>query len=105
VTAAEESVKPRRISGSWVILVRGRPVLYVSAAGRQLLTFPSMISAEHAELVSAFRALHGLPRLGRRLLVVEKIDGIPVEESPHYELIRSCGFARDYRGLISAAAS
>lgn len=101
-SGAGESVRPRRVSGAWIVLVDGRPVLHVGPGARQLLTFPAMCT-ERGELRVAFRALHRLPRGRRRgLLVVQKVDGCSAAESPHYPLLRECGFAEDYRGLTAA---
>ena len=60
-----------------------------------------MMTKDGNELELAFGALHKLPRDGRRrLLTIEKIDGIPVHESIYYELLKQCGFISDYRGLV-----
>ena len=101
-TGGPDETRPRRVPGAWVILVEGNPVLYVGATGRQVQTFPDLSSEERGELQAALRALHRLPRVGRRgLLTIEKVDGIPVRESCHYQLIRSCGFEQDYRGMTA----
>ena len=97
-------LQPRRIPGAWVMLVDGKAVLYVSANARQLITFPAMVSPERGELVAAFLALNRLPRLGRRsAVVIEKIDGVPVYDSPHYQTLKECGFESDYKGLTPAS--
>lgn len=102
-TAAPEGA-PRRVPGAWVVLAGGRPALYVPPGGRRLLTFPDPAAGEE-ELAEAFRALGRLPRGGRRrLLTVETIDGIPVRESPHLDLMRRCGFQADYRGMVLGQA-
>ena len=36
----------------------------------------------------------------RRTLVVQRIDGAPVSESPFAETLESCGFVSDYRGMM-----
>ena len=52
----------------------------------------------------AFGALHQLPKLTRRgTLIIEKIDGKPVADCEYHELILSCGFVRDYRGVAAEA--
>ena len=82
--------------------MEGKAVLYLGPGGRQVLTFPDMASEERGELAAALRSLHQLPRGGRRgLLTIHKVDGVPVGESPHYPLIRACGFERDYRGVTA----
>ncbi len=93
--------KPRRVSGAWLLLARGRPVLYVGRRGSALITFPATIRDEDGALPAAIEALRHLPRVGSRsLLVIEKIDGRPVAESPLVEQFRQAGFATDYRGLV-----
>src|SRR5262249_47980002 len=76
--------RPRPVSGAWVVLVAGTPVLYASAHARQLLTFADPTANASALLPIAFRALHLLPRGSRpRLLTIEQIDDVPVRESVH----------------------
>ncbi len=99
-TGASDDSRLRRVPKTWVILVEGKPALYVGANGRQLWTFPNMVDASRGGLTAAFHALHRLPgATGRGVLVVEKIDGLPAIESPHYAAMKSCGFCSDYRGL------
>jgi len=104
-TGAGEATRARRVAGAWVILVQGRPLLYLGPGGRQLLTFPgSLRDAQELEL--ALQALPHLPRgTRRRTLVIEKIDGVPARESVHSERMRRCGFESDYRGLAAGLAS
>jgi ATP-dependent Lhr-like helicase len=91
----------RRVEGSWVVLARGRPVLYVGARGSQLVTFPETVRDEEGALEAAIDALRRLPKgATRRLLVIETIDGENVSESPHLSAFRQSGFANDYRGLV-----
>ena len=92
--------RPRRVAGAWVILVAGVPVLYASANARQLLTFA--IPDAGRTLPVAFRALHRLPRGPRpRLVTIERIDDVPVRESPHRAALEAAGFVGDYRGLTA----
>ena len=94
-----DEARPRRIPGAWVILLAGRPVLYVGPRARSLTTFPGSVHDE-PELALALQALARLPRTGDRgYRVIERIDGRPVRESPLYPLLRDCGFESDYRGL------
>ncbi|MCB1803541.1 MAG: hypothetical protein KDI82_17770, partial [Gammaproteobacteria bacterium] len=81
----------------------GRPVLYLGPNGRHLVSFPEHL-AEVRIAEAAFTALHALPRqTRRRTLVIEKIDGRAVRESPWHELMLRCGFVADYRGLAAEA--
>jgi len=100
-TGAPEQQKPRRVPGAWVMLARGRPVLYVAPRGRRILSFPATIRHEEGALSAALATLRHLPKTGRRsLLVIEKIDGVAADESPLLENFRDAGYALDYRGLI-----
>jgi ATP-dependent Lhr-like helicase len=41
--------RPRRMPGAWVVLVRGKLVLFVAAKSRHLLTFPGLLSEDRSE--------------------------------------------------------
>ena len=100
---AGDQGRPRRVAGSWVILVKGILVLYVAPGGRQILTFPGDGGHSEAALRDAFEALSALPKVGRRrLLVVEKVDNVPVHTSSHLPLLTESGFVKDYRGMTPA---
>jgi ATP-dependent Lhr-like helicase len=100
-TAQPEQGKPRRVPGAWVMLARGRPVLYVASRGRRVLSFPATIRDEDGALEAALAALRRIPKSGRRgLLVIEKIDGIAAAESSLLAEFRAAGYQLDYRGLI-----
>jgi ATP-dependent Lhr-like helicase len=93
--------RPRRIPGAAVVLVRGRPALYLGPRGRHLVTFPDTLRREPGSLDVAVEALHRLPRgLQRGRVIVERIDGQPAKESAHYERLRASGMHADYRGLV-----
>jgi len=91
---------PKRVTGAFVILVAGKPVLYVPASGRQLLTFPSSITDDGDELAPAMPALHRLPGGGRKRLMLQQIDGVPALQSPLRELLLGSGFVSDYDALV-----
>ncbi len=96
--AAGERSRPRRIAGAWVVMRADLPVLWVGPGARHLVTFAD--AAARDALEDALGALESLPRAGRRrLLVVEKIDGVPVLESPLRPLLARRGFVADYRGM------
>ena len=102
-TGAGEARRPKRAAGAWVVLLYGRAVLYVAPGLRQAFTFPSSAHDSEQVLAAAFRSLHRLPRgRTRGRFRLEKIDGVPVARSPHYQLIQACGFERDHRGLTAA---
>lgn len=85
-------------------MVDGWPRLYVGPGGRQLIDFPDAARDDRGALQAAVQALHDLPRAGRqRLLVVERVDGVPVQESPLASALRAAGFVSDYRGMTAVS--
>lgn len=101
VQQAHPEARPRRVPGTWVILVEGWPVFWLGPRGRRLWSFPDPAAADPgAALAAACRALGRLPRTTRgRGLVIESIDGEPAHASPLAPLLRACGFESDYKGL------
>jgi ATP-dependent Lhr-like helicase len=92
---------PRRTAGAWLLLLRGRPVLYCGKRLRQVSTFPETLRDEAGALAAAVAALRQLPRGNDRALpVIEKIDGIAVAESERLPAFRAAGWVLDYRGLV-----
>ncbi len=91
---------PKRINGAYLILVAGKPVLYLGSVGRQLTRFPSSISEEGGELPLALAALHRIPQRGRKRLAIQQIDGLPALESPLREALLRAGFEADYDALV-----
>ncbi len=99
--ANPDNARPRRVGGAWVLLARGRPVLYVGSRGHALISFPETIRDEPGSLEAAIEMLRHLPAgSARGLLVIRKIDGVEVTKSAMLEPFLSAGFATDYRGLI-----
>jgi ATP-dependent helicase Lhr and Lhr-like helicase len=88
--------RPRRVPGAWIIVADGLPVLYLGPGGKHLVT----LDQEPHRLLAACRALHRIPRTGRRrLLGIEQVDGVPVQKSPQAQTLLEAGFVRDYRGF------
>lgn len=99
-----DNARPRRSAGTWVIAADGQPLLYVGAGARQLYRFRAA-ETEPERLAAALQALRRLPVGGRRrTLVVERVDGQPVAESPLNDTLRRAGFVSDYRGLVATDA-
>jgi ATP-dependent Lhr-like helicase len=102
-TGGGQSGRPKRVPGAWLLLHQGQPVLYLGPRGRQLITFPSGLSPERVRS-AAFAALQSLPKLARRgTLLIEKIDGRAVAESPYLAELLEAGFVNDYRGVAAEA--
>nr|WP_242479304.1 DEAD/DEAH box helicase [Lamprobacter modestohalophilus] len=93
---------PKRIAGAWVILVAGKPVVYVATSGKQILTFPDAVSDEGNELELALAELVRVPSAGRKRLLIQHIDGVPALESPLREALLTAGFEADYDALAPA---
>jgi ATP-dependent Lhr-like helicase len=82
-----------------VVLVDGVAALYVERGGRTLQTLPVFDDPDAAAVaVPALRRLIGEGR--DRELVVTKVDGLPVGQSPHREALVRAGFVAGYRGLV-----
>jgi ATP-dependent Lhr-like helicase len=102
-TGGAQGSRPKRIPGAWLLLHQGQPVLYLGPKGRQLTTFPSGLATDDVR-AAAFAALQDLPRLARRgTLIIEKIDGGPVADSPYLAQLLDAGFVNDYRGVAAEA--
>jgi ATP-dependent Lhr-like helicase len=89
---------PKRSAGAWLVLVAGKPVLYLAANGRQLLSFSASVTDTGRELELAAAALHRIPS-GRKRLLIQHIDGRPVLESPLRETLIAAGFEPDHDAL------
>ncbi|GAA2091062.1 ATP-dependent helicase [Actinomadura alba] len=88
--------KPGRKAGALVVLVGGRPVLYVERGGRTLLSWAD----DPAELRPAVDALALAVREGALgKLTVERVDGESIINSPLADALESAGFHPTPRGL------
>jgi ATP-dependent Lhr-like helicase len=91
-----------RAAGAYVVLIGGQPVVYLERGGRSIQTLRAF-----ADAPLAARALSELRQLvadGRvRSLQVERIDGVPVADSPHCDTLAAAGFRAGYRGWLLRA--
>ena len=96
----EDDRRPlQRAAGAYVVLVDGVAAIYLERGGATLQTLPAADDPEVAE--TAARALRGLVDDRRvRELVITKVDGLPIAESPFRDLLTAAGFAQGYRGLV-----
>jgi ATP-dependent Lhr-like helicase len=99
---AEPDSRPRRVSGAWVVLVAGEPVLYLAPGGRRLTSF-GVGAALPGAVAAAAAALAALPRTGRRARFIERVDGRPALDSDLTVALAEAGFERDYNGLVLPA--
>jgi ATP-dependent Lhr-like helicase len=93
--------RPRRAVGAGVVLVDGRPSLFVDGGGQRFLCFEDETDeGGAARLAIALRAFVGSSvRLGRGRRVVEEIDAEPARRSGLAPLFVRAGFRSGYRGL------
>ena len=82
-----------RTAGAYCVLDDGRLKLYLERGGRSLLT-SGEVSPEH------LRALIGMAVLAGRV-EVQRVDGVPVMDSPLNALLREAGFTSTHRGLVA----
>ena len=101
------SGRPRRAVGCHVVLVDGRPVLFLDRGGARVRSFEEAADAAAAErLDRALGALvRGLGLLGRSRLSVEEIDGEKARGSALAGAFVRAGFRLGYRGLEIDRAS
>ncbi|HET7168544.1 MAG TPA: hypothetical protein VFI69_05020, partial [Candidatus Limnocylindrales bacterium] len=94
----------QRAAGAYVVLVDGLAALYLERGGSTLQTLAPADDPALAE--AALAGLGALVASGRaRELVIRKIDGLAVGESPWRDALLGAGFAAGYRGLTLRAAA
>jgi ATP-dependent Lhr-like helicase len=84
-----------RAAGAYVVLDDGLIKLYLERGGRSLLT-NGEVTPEH------LRALIGMAVLAGRV-EVQRVDGVPVMDSPLNAMLREAGFTSTHRGLVAYA--
>jgi ATP-dependent helicase Lhr and Lhr-like helicase len=101
---SDEDRRPlARAAGAYVVVCDGEAVLYLERGGKSLQTLPAFGTPATAQL--ALAALRQLLADGRfRSLQIERVDGLPVSESPHRELLAEAGFQPAYRGWLLRGA-
>ncbi len=93
----------QRAAGAYVVLVDGVAALYLERGGSTLQTLAPSDDPDVARpAVLALRALLADGRL--KELVIKKVDGLPVADSPWRERLIDAGFVNAYRGLTIRAA-
>jgi ATP-dependent helicase Lhr and Lhr-like helicase len=94
----------QRAAGAYVALIDGEAALYVDRGGSSIQTMPAFDDPEIA--AAAVPALRALLVDGRvRELVVSRVDGLPVAESPYRAALLAAGFVPGYRGLVLRPAA
>jgi ATP-dependent Lhr-like helicase len=88
----------QRAAGAYVVLVDGIAAVYLERGGSTLQTLPAADDPEVA--AGALRGLTSLVDDGRfRELLLRKVDGMAVGESPWRPVLLDAGFVAGYRGL------
>ena len=88
----------QRAAGAYVVLVDGLAAVYLERGGSTLQTLAP--ADDPAIAAAAVRGLDTLVTGGRfRELVIRKVDGLPVAESPWRDTLLGGWFATGYRGL------
>jgi len=88
----------QRAAGAYVVFVDGVAALYLERGGSTLQTLPAAEDPNIAD--SALRGLTTLVATGRfREMVIRKVDGVAVADSPWRDRLLEAGFAAGYRGL------
>jgi ATP-dependent helicase Lhr and Lhr-like helicase len=99
--AREEARRPARVSGAYVVLAAGEPILYLERAGRALQT---LVAADDSRIEPALRALVDYVHHGKiKRLALEKIDGEPAMGSRFGSLLVELGFQEGPRRLTLSA--
>ena len=96
----EDDRRPlQRAAGAYVAIVDGGAAIYVERGGGTIQTLPAADDPDVAE--AALRSLGALVADRRvRELVMTKVDGVPIGESPFRERLLAAGFVAGYRGLV-----
>lgn len=98
----ENQGRPRRASGTTVILVEGHPVFFLEKGGKKLTTFPKAEDPAYLEV-----ALDGLRKAAQKIrgktLKLQEIDGESAIKSPLAQRLLQYGFREDYQGLMLMA--
>lgn len=93
------STSAKRVAGASVVLVGGRPVLFLGKGQRRLSVFPAADNPGH--LAAAIRALDQLAaRKRNRSLCLASIDGVKAYSSPHAAAFLAAGYTVEPRGLL-----
>ncbi|MGH2474807.1 MAG: Lhr family helicase, partial [Candidatus Limnocylindrales bacterium] len=88
----------QRAAGAYVVLVDGAAAIYLERGGSTLQTLAP--ADDPTVAAAALRGLGALTAGGRvRELVIRKVDGLPIAESPWRVPLLEAGFMTGYRGL------
>ena len=89
----ESDGRMARAAGAYCVLEAGTLVLYLERGGRGLITH-GPVRVEHLQALIAVAT-------GAGKVELQRVDGVPVVESPLAPLLREAGFASTHRGLVA----
>jgi len=92
----ESDGRMSRAAGAYCVLDEGRLVLYLERGGRSLLT-NGEVQLAHLQALIALATSTGKVEL-------QKVDGVPVMESPLKNALREAGFSATHRSLVAYGA-
>ena len=100
----DEDRRPfQRAAGAYVVVVDGVAALYLERGGTTLQTLPAADDPNVAQL--ALSSLSVLVADGRlKELVIARVDGVPVGQSPWRDRLLEAGFTPGYRGVVLRGA-
>jgi len=91
--------RPRRASGTRLVLFKGHPVFFLEKGGKKLISFAK--AQEPGILSQALEGLREVARQNRgRSLKIREIDGQAALNSPLAAKLMQFGFKDDYQGLL-----
>jgi ATP-dependent Lhr-like helicase len=100
-SGSEDSRRPARVAGAYVVLAGGEPILYLERGGRALQT---LVAVEDPRIEPALAALIDHVRAGRiKRIALEKVDGELAIESPLGPALIAHGFQQGPRRLTLSA--
>jgi ATP-dependent Lhr-like helicase len=85
-----------RAAGAFCVIDDGRLVLYLERGGRSLITIGAVTATHLAALIRVATSAGKVE--------LQKVDGVPVMESPLNPLLREAGFSSTHRSLVAYAA-
>ena len=99
--SGDDSRRPARVAGAYVVLSGGVPVLYVDRGGRGLQT---LVASDDRRIEPALVALVEQVRAGRiKRIALEKVDGEPAIDSTLGPALVALGFQQGPRRLTLSA--
>ena len=88
----ESDGRMARAAGAYCVIDDGRLVLYLERGGRSLLTNGEVQPAHLQALIAV--------ATGAGRVELQKVDGVPVMDSPLKAALREAGFSATHRSLV-----